>query len=74
MMPDLSESHTKDLLLSHRSKLDATVRFTKSKDSETFKSGLGIELRSREIISSWQFVLFWISTFTGTFSSLLQFL
>jgi len=64
-MPDLSTSHAKDLLVSHRSKLDASVRFAKSKDTEAFKSGLGMELRSGEILSSWQFALFWISAFTG---------
>jgi hypothetical protein len=45
-MPDLSHSHAKDLLVSHRSKMDASVRFTKSKDTDAFKSGLGIEHRA----------------------------
>jgi MFS family permease len=64
-MPDLSHSHAKDLLVSHRSKMDASVRFTKSKDTDAFKSGLGIELRAREILKSREFMLFWLATFTA---------
>ena len=64
-MPDLSESHAKDLLVSHRSKLDASARFTKSKDTDAFRHGLGIELRPQEIVGSWQFALFWVSAFTA---------
>ncbi len=64
-MPDLSNSSERNLLPSHRSKLAANVRFTKSKDTEAFKNGLGMELRAGEILSSWQFALFWLSAFTG---------
>ena len=40
-MPDLSTSHTKDLLVSYRSKLDASARFSKSKDTDAFRCALG---------------------------------
>jgi len=53
-MPDLSSGHTKDLLVSHRSKLDSSTR-----------SGLGIELTAGEIVKSSEFALFWVSAFTA---------